>query len=363
MTGLIVKGISKRYGDTVAVDDFSFEVKPGEYVTLLGPSGAGKTSLMRVISGLTQQDAGEVFIDGKNVDGLTPEKRRIAFLPQTYSLFPHMDVWDNVTFGPTAREWQKDKVELVGREMLEMVRLYKRKDAFPRELSGGMSQRCALARALAADAQILLLDEPLRALDARLRIELRHEIKLLAKELNLTVLHVTHDQEEAMAISDRILVLRKGRLVQAGSPKEIYESPATPFVMQFVGEANFFEGKMEKEDEGWEFEADCDLEIEGIAGDYQGLGRCVAGIKAERVAVGDKKSENSIEGKVVRRLFLGKYVMLEVETACGPLRCKMTASESSGREEGKAVWIHLPPAHVKLFKVPEIGLAAELEVD
>ncbi|MFH0815587.1 MAG: ABC transporter ATP-binding protein [Methanobacteriota archaeon] len=363
MTTLVVKGITKKYGDTTAVDDFSFDVKPGEYVTLLGPSGAGKTTLMRVISGLTRQDSGEVFIDGKNVDGLAPEKRRIAFLPQTYSLFPHMDVWDNVTFGPKAREWRKDKVEIVGREMLEMVRLFKRKDAFPRELSGGMSQRCALARALAADAQILLLDEPLRALDARLRIELRHEIKVLAKELGLTVLHVTHDQEEAMAISDRILVLRKGRLVQAGTPKEIYESPSRPFVMQFVGEANFFEGKVENEDGAWEFEADRHLEIEGIQDDYEGLGRCVAGIKAERVAVGDKKTNTAIDGKVVRRLFLGKYVMLEVETECGLLRCKMTAREAAGRDEGKTVWIHLPPEHVKLFKVPSIGLAAELEVD
>ncbi len=363
MTGLVVKGITKRYGETVAVDDFSFDVKPGEYVTLLGPSGAGKTTLMRVVSGLTEQDSGEVQIDGKNVDGLTPEKRRIAFLPQTYSLFPHMDVWDNVTFGPTAREWQKDKVDLVGREMLEMVRLYKRKDAYPRELSGGMSQRCALARALAADAQILLLDEPLRALDARLRIELRHEIKLLAKELGLTVLHVTHDQEEAMAISDRIVVLRKGRLVQAGTPREIYESPATPFVMQFVGEANFFEGKLEKEDGGWEFEADCDLEIEGVRGEHLGAGRCVAGIKAERVVVRDAKSEETIDGMVVRRLFLGKYVMLEVETACGLLRCKMTAGDAVGRDEGKPVWLHIPPEHVRLFKVPATGLAAEMEVD
>jgi ABC-type Fe3+/spermidine/putrescine transport system ATPase subunit len=177
------------------------------------------------------------------------------------------------------------------------------------------------------------------------------------------VLHVTHDQEEAMAISDRILVLRKGRLVQAGSPKDIYESPSTPFVMQFVGEANFFEGKMEKEDEGWEFEADGDLEIDGVPGDYEGLRRCVAGVKAERVVVSDKKAEKTIEGKVARRLFLGKYVMLEVETGCGLLRCKMTAREAAGRDEGKAVWIHLPPEHVRIFKIPAIGLAAELEVD
>jgi ABC-type Fe3+/spermidine/putrescine transport system ATPase subunit len=166
-----------------------------------------------------------------------------------------------------------------------------------------------------------------------------------------------------MAISDRIVVLRRGRLVQAGSPKDIYESPATPFVMQFVGEANFFEGKMEKEDGGWEFEADGDLEIDGVPGDFEGIRRCVAGIKAERVEVHDKPMEKTIEGKIVRRLFLGKYVMLEVETACGLLRCKMTAREAVGRDEGKAVWVHLPPAHVKIFRVPAIGLAAELEVD
>jgi len=363
MTSLVVKGVSKKYGGTVAVDDFSFEVKAGEYVTLLGPSGAGKTTLMRIISGLTRQDSGEVFIDGKNVDDLNPEARRIAFLPQTYSLFPHMDVWNNVTFGPTAREWRKEKVDIVGREMLEMVRLYKRKDALPRELSGGMSQRCALARALAADAQILLLDEPLRALDARLRIELRHEIKLLAKELGLTVLHVTHDQEEAMAISDRIVVLRKGRLVQAGAPREIYESPATPFVMQFVGEADFFEGKVERAGDLWNFTADNGVEVKGLHGSYDGLDGCVAGIKAERVAVNQEKAEGAIEGKVVRRLFLGKYVMLEVETRCGLLRCKVTARKIEGVEEGKRVWIHLPGDHLKLFKVPAIGLRAELEVD
>lgn len=364
MAELNIRGITKSYGKTKAVDGVSIDVRKGEYVTLLGPSGAGKTTLMRVIAGLTEQDSGEVWIGGKRVDRLASEQRRIAFLPQSYSLFPHMDVWGNVTFGPTAREWKPERVDIVGREMLEMVRLYRRKDAFPKELSGGMSQRCALARALAAEAQVLLLDEPLRALDARLRIQLRQEIRSLAKGLGLTVLHVTHDQEEAMAISDRIVILRRGRLVQAGTPHEIYERPASPFVMQFVGEANFLEGRVEPDGDGWGFGSDSGVEIEGIKGEIASMKRAVAGVKAERLVLTPMKVSKSVEGKVARRLFLGRFVMIEIETqACGLLRCKTTAAKAERLAEGAAVWAHIPPEHLRLFPPPEGGLPAELEVD
>ena len=213
-------------------------INDGEYVVVLGPSGAGKTSLLKVISGLYSPAAGKILIDEVEVNNLPPESRKIAFLPQDYSLFPKMTVWDHVTFSPKLQKFQKARTEELAREILGMVHLLDRADAFPHELSGGMKQRAALARAIATNFNILLLDEPLRALDARLRLEIRLELKRMAKNLGFTVLHVTHDQEEAMSVADRIVVLNKGQIVQDGTQEDIYLRPHNIFVSGFLGEIN-----------------------------------------------------------------------------------------------------------------------------
>jgi len=194
--------VTKRYGKVVAVKNISLSVKDQEYVTLLGPSGCGKTTTLRLIAGLAEPDEGQILISNREVTNTPPEDRGIGFVFQNYALFPHLDLWGNTTYGPTVKGWSDEDTEKLAKQMLEMVRLSGREDAFPDELSGGMQQRSALARALAAGTQLLLLDEPLGALDAKLRVILRYELRKLVEDLKLTAIHVTHDQEEAMTISD-----------------------------------------------------------------------------------------------------------------------------------------------------------------
>ena len=236
----VVKTFDK--GRIIAVDHVNLTVRDKEYLTLLGPSGCGKTTTLRMIAGLELPDEGEISIGEKRVSDLPPEYRDIGYVFQEYALFPHMDVWNNVTYGPRVKGWDEKKSNKIGREMLELVRLFERTDAFPSELSGGMKQRVALARALSSGSKLLLLDEPLGALDARIRTDLRYEIRKLVKDLQLTAIHVTHDQAEAMAISDRIAVMRKGKIMQVGTPQELYLNPQHIFVANFVGESNFLEG-------------------------------------------------------------------------------------------------------------------------
>ncbi|MBS7610407.1 ABC transporter ATP-binding protein, partial [Candidatus Bathyarchaeota archaeon] len=242
MPSLRLVNVTKRFGSIEALDDVTFNVSDGEYLCILGPTGSGKTTLLRLLAGLLEPDGGAIYFDEKPFIDVPPEERNVAYVPQTYALFPHMTVLENVMFGPSARGLRYSESYRMAMEALKMVRLAHRADAFPHELSGGMQQRVALARALASGAKLLLLDEPLGALDARLRIELRRELKALAKTSGLTVVHVTHDQEEAMAIGDRILVLRNGRVQQHGTPFHVYRKPENLFVASFMGSSNFLEG-------------------------------------------------------------------------------------------------------------------------
>jgi ABC-type Fe3+/spermidine/putrescine transport system ATPase subunit len=361
-----LEGISKRFDDIVAADDINLEVKDGEYVVILGPTGAGKTTLLKMIAGLTPPDRGKIYVNGERVDNLPPEDRGMVYLSQTYALFRRMTVWDNTQFGPTVKNWEPRKRDMLAREMLNLVRLYERRTAYPDELSGGMKQRNALARALATDVKILLLDEPLRALDARLRIELRYELMRLTSDLGITALHVTHDQEVAMTMADRIAVLRKGRIEQLGRPEEVYDNPARPFVCHFVGEANFFEGTIHST--GQEYS---ELEGEGYilrarpTNLPKGAEACV-GIKTENAKLleGVVEGQNHIPAKVVRRLFLGRLVSLVIETIEGKrLHVKMPSSVGLQFNKGVDVTARLTPSKCIVFPLPEEGLQKELEVE
>ena len=366
MPNIKITGLNKMFGNLTAIDDLDFEVKDGEYLTILGPTGAGKTTLLRLISGLTEQTSGTIEIDGKNVDDLPPEERRVAFLSQSYSLFPHMDVWDNTTFGPTARGWDPDKVNIIGREMLEMVHLYDRRDALPRELSGGMQQRNALARALSADAKVLLLDEPLRALDARLRLDLRHELKRLAKAMNMTTIHVTHDQEEALTISDRIIMLKEGKIIQSGTPQEMFNEPANPFIHHFIGEANFVKGKITRKDNGSCLIADkVNRTFKASQTDQDEGAHVVAGIKTEFTILSKEMESdiNSFQGTVDRKLFMGRFTDFEVILAEGGIiHARLPSSIAHKFDEGNSVFVHYSPERLVVFPEPEGGLKAELEM-
>ncbi len=239
-----LKSVTVDYGRVRALNEVSLEVNTGEYVVILGPSGAGKTTLLKVLAGLVSPTSGSIYVNGEDVTRLPPEERRMAFLPQDYALFPTKNVWEHATFGPRMQQLDPKEIEVLASEILDLVNLRERSDAYPHELSGGMKQRTALARAITTNFSILLLDEPLRALDARLRLALRNELRKMSKDLGFTVLHVTHDQEEAMSIADKIVILRDGVIQQVGTQEEIYLNPKNSFVAEFVGETNVWSGKI-----------------------------------------------------------------------------------------------------------------------
>lgn len=367
MVGIKLCNVTKKYGKISAADNFSLDVKDGGYVTILGPTSAGKTTILRIIAGLTEQDSGEVFIGERCVDALPPEAREIALLSQGYSLFPHMNVWENTIFGPTVQGWNENKIEIVGKEMLNMVRLMDRADAYPKELSGGMMQRNALARALSSNAKVLLLDEPLRALDARLRIELRYELRRLAKDLGITTIHVTHDQEEALTISDNIVVMREGKVEQVGNPYEIFEKPRNIFVAHFVGEANFVEAVITKKlKDRMEMVDRSGRTIVSKPQNFEIGKKVVVGIKTEHTTIeeGKKFGANTFFGKIERVMFLGKFVSLEVNLEEGKkLHVKVPTSISTAFKENMLVTVVFDQDKLFVFDYPKKGLVKELEVE
>jgi sulfate/thiosulfate transport system ATP-binding protein len=233
-----VRSVSKRFGAFQALDDVSLEVPAGSLTALLGPSGSGKSTLLRVIAGLEAPDAGEVVIEGEDATGVAPQRRGVGFVFQHYAAFKHMTVADNVAFGLTIRKRPKAEIRERVAELLDLVQLGPFGDRYPAQLSGGQRQRMALARALAVEPRVLLLDEPFGALDARVRAELREWLRRLHEEVHVTTIFVTHDQEEAMDVADRIAVMNHGKVEQVGAPRTLYEEPASEFVMSFVGPVN-----------------------------------------------------------------------------------------------------------------------------
>ncbi|HXG76548.1 MAG TPA: ABC transporter ATP-binding protein [Gaiellaceae bacterium] len=232
-------GVTKRFGGVVAVDDVDLEVRQGEFLSLLGPSGCGKTTTLRLIAGFERPDAGEVRIGGRDVSRLPPYKRDVNTVFQSYALFPHLNVGDNVAYGLKQRGVPRAERRARALQLLELVHLGGYEKRKPRQLSGGQQQRVALARALVMQPRVLLLDEPLGALDLKVRKELQIELKRIQEEVGITFVYVTHDQEEALAMSDRVAVMNAGRIEQLGAPREVYDHPATPFVAAFIGDTNF----------------------------------------------------------------------------------------------------------------------------
>jgi putative spermidine/putrescine transport system ATP-binding protein len=239
-----VERVTHRYGAAVAVDAVSLSVRAGEVVALLGPSGCGKTTLLRIVAGFVRQSAGEVLIDGRRIDELPPNQRNVGIVFQNYALFPHMSVAENVAYGLKARGRPRIEVQATVARMLDVVRLGELADRLPRQLSGGQQQRVALARALAVEPTVLLLDEPFSALDKGLRLDMQIELKRLQRQFGLTAILVTHDQDEAMSVADRIAVMSRGRIEQFDAPAAVYDSPATLFVSSFVGTSNRLPGRV-----------------------------------------------------------------------------------------------------------------------
>ncbi|MFD1513111.1 ABC transporter ATP-binding protein [Halomarina rubra] len=244
MADVDLTGVEKRYGDTRALGPVDLHVEDGEFFTLVGPSGCGKTTTLRLVAGFEDPTVGEVSIGGRSMVGVPPEKRDVGVVPQQYALFPHMSVRENVGYALNFRPPPGGDADARVDELLDLVGLSGLGDRDPDDLSGGQRQRVALARALAPSPELLLLDEPMSALDARLRERLRREVRRIQRELGVTTIYVTHDQEEALAVSDRLAVMNDGRIEQVGTPREVYDAPATRFTAAFVGENNLFDGEV-----------------------------------------------------------------------------------------------------------------------
>ncbi len=310
---LQLKNISKKFDDVFAVRDMNLEIKEGEFITLLGPSGCGKTTTLRMVAGFETPTSGEIIYGDRVINDLIPQKRNFGIVFQSYALFPHMRVSENVAFGLKMHKYPKEKIEKRVDELLEIVGLREHKHKYPAELSGGMQQRVALARALAPSPEVLLLDEPLSALDAKIRVKLRAEIKQLQVELGITTIYVTHDQEEALSISDRVVVMNHGIIEQIDEPVAIYKNPVSKYVADFVGTSNFFSGRLEN---GVIKGKDYSFKVE----DPRGIssGDVTAAIRPEKIEIvsGKEQSgvikENVVVGKLMVVVFLGLIVRLVV---------------------------------------------------
>ena len=315
---LRAEGLTKRYGPVVAVDGVDADIREGELMSFVGPSGCGKTTLLRMIGGFARPDAGRVLLDGQDVTRDPPNRRATAMVFQSYALFPHLTVAGNVGYALRVRGQSRADVAARVEALLRVVRLDGLGGRRPDELSGGQQQRVALARALSVRPRVLLLDEPLSNLDANLRVLMREEIKRLQKELRLTVAYVTHDQEEAMSISDRIAVMRAGRVEQVGAPTEIYERPATEFVARFVGAANFLDGEVARADA-----AGCavrtPLGVLTVREAHAALAvgarvRLVVRPEAVRLSPGDPvEGGTGLPGKILGSAYTGAVVRYQVE--------------------------------------------------
>ena len=330
---LSVRGICKSFGNVEVLKDISFEVSSGEFVTLLGPSGCGKTTLLRILAGLEIADCGEVILGGRSISGLPASRRPVNTVFQNYALFPHLSVRENVAFGLRSRRFADPEVsERVGLAlgMLQMEPLAGR---YPHQLSGGQKQRVAMARALVNEPELLLLDEPMSALDAKLRAEVQIELRQLQRRLNKTFILVTHDQDEAMTVSDRILVMEEGRIIQSGTPSEVYERPVNRFVAEFLGSANLIDAVRNGEGVKTRFGV---LKLAARPSWQQGT----LAIRPERVSLSVRRpAYNAVCGRIRELIYRGDHVDLFVEP--GPLRVRTAPRPELAR--GATVWLELVP--------------------
>jgi len=341
---LELRGLAKRYGSFVAVEGADLAVERGSFLTLLGPSGSGKTTILMMIAGFTEPSAGQLLLDGQDITALAPEKRAFGMVFQGYALFPHMSVAENIAFPLRVRGQGRAERDEKVRAALDLVQLTGFADRLPKQLSGGQQQRVALARALVFDPALLLLDEPLSALDKKLRAELQEELRALHRRVGRTFINVTHDQEEALSLSDEVAILNHGRIIQKGAPAALYEQPRSRFVADFLGKSNFFCGAVGELGGGWLGVQVAGLRLRQAAeGSRPGLGaEILLSLRPEKIALlgpGDA-AENVVEGVISAWSYLGAGFSLVVQTALGVLR------------------VHLPAWRAPF--VPEIGAALRL---
>ena len=345
---VIIKNAVKKYGDFTAVNGISLNIEQGEFFTLLGPSGCGKTTLLRMIAGFNTVDGGEICFDEQVINTLPAHKRDIGMVFQNYAIFPHLNVADNVAYGLKARKVPKEQITPRVDEALKMVQIDQLKARQPNELSGGQQQRVALARAFVIEPGVLLMDEPLSNLDAKLRVQMRTTIKKLQRRLGITTVYVTHDQEEALAISDRIAVMNQGNIMQIGKPEEIYRKPANPFVANFIGVSNFIDCTVDGQDpasatvhlhDGHSFQMP-------LRKPYSG--EVILSARPEQLFF----SEQGLPGKVNMSTFLGDFIQYEVELSTGQVLelNEYTKDVDGAKNDGEEVHLSFNPKQVSLYR-------------
>ncbi|GBD09291.1 Spermidine/putrescine import ATP-binding protein PotA [Candidatus Thermoflexus japonica] len=353
-----LRKVSKHFGDVEAVHQVSLQIRDGEFFSLLGPSGCGKTTTLRMIAGFERPTEGEIYIKGERMNDVPPFHRPVNTVFQHYALFPHMTVFENVAFGLEMKRLPRDEIRRRVEEALRLVRLTGLENRYPRQLSGGQQQRVALARALVNRPAVLLLDEPLGALDLKLRKEMQLELKTLQHQVGITFIYVTHDQEEAMTMSDRIAVMNQGRVLQVGTPVEIYEHPATRFVADFIGETNFLEGRVVDLERGM-----ARVEIEGFTvfaapseGTHRGQ-RVTVAVRPERIRLGAEGPEdtpNRYPGVIEEVIYIGTDTLFRVRVGerLG-LRVRMQNRDGSASihhyRPGAVIWVAWLPESARVL--------------
>jgi iron(III) transport system ATP-binding protein len=348
-----IKNVVKKYGDFRAVDNVSFTVNKGEFFTLLGPSGCGKTTLLRMIAGFNSIEDGEIYFDTDLINHIPAYKRNIGMVFQNYAIFPHMSVKDNVAYGLKARKMPKQEMEQRIKEALGLAQIEELKDRQPANMSGGQQQRVALARAIVIHPGLLLMDEPLSNLDAKLRVEMRTVIKELQRNLGITTIYVTHDQEEALSISDRIAVMNKGKIKQIGKPEEIYRRPANEFVAGFIGTSNFLSGEILSQDEQLNARIKIDASSEiTVKCQSRFSGAVTISVRPEEFII-RSKTETGLLGTISLKTFLGDFINYRVRLENGQMvqvneYCK---DNEEIREIGEAVRLDVMKNKINVFNV------------
>jgi len=356
--------LTKSFADVVAVDGIDLHMPPGEFFTMLGPSGCGKTTTLRMIAGFERPTSGRIMLDGTDVAQVPPHKRSVNTVFQSYALFPHLDVASNVAFGLKYQRATKEEKRRKVKGVLDLVRLSGFESRKPDQLSGGQQQRVALARALVLTPRVLLLDEPLGALDARLRKDLQVELKAIQSDIGVTFVFVTHDQEEALTMSDRVAVMNNGQVEQAGAPREVYEEPKTTFVADFLGVSNLLDADASADGGG------CALRIgermfRAEQGETGARGEVKAMIRPERIGIEaqDAGGDNRMPGLVERAVFLGSSHEVHVRVLGGELLKATVTNDGSplpvSLEEGSAVTLHLPAQGLRVLRQSEPPRAAD----
>ena len=346
-----IKGVSKRFGDFVALDHIDLCVPDGELVALLGPSGCGKTTLLRIIAGMETADTGQVHFAGEEATHLHVRERKVGFVFQHYALFRHMSVFENVAFGlrvkPRRERPAPAEIHRRVTALLKLVQLEGLAGRYPSQLSGGQRQRVALARALAVEPRVLLLDEPFGALDTKVRKELRRWLRRLHDEVHISSVFVTHDQEEALEVADRVVVMNHGRIEQIGTPDEVYSSPASPFVYRFLGNVNVFHNRLHG---AW---AKIARDVPEAPGEH---GQTLAFVRPHDIDIESTPCEGGIEATVQDTHAIGPLVRVELAQAAGPVEVELTRERADALRLQKEQHVWLKPRQVKLFNVPPEAL-------